>query len=75
MGTTQTLVQEIDAFLVLTGMKDSAFGHCTANDGKFVDRLRGGGKVTLETAERVREFIRSYPKTQQAKKKRSQAAA
>ena len=31
------------------------------NDGKFVPRLRFGGRVTTATVERVREFIGHYP--------------
>jgi hypothetical protein len=76
MTTRQILVDEIFAFLAATGMAPGTFGHKTANDGKFVDRLRNGGSMTLETAERVRLFIRenSEPTSHAGKRKRSRAA-
>jgi len=38
-------------------MAESTFGRRAVNDGKFVARLRFGGRVTTHTAERVRLFI------------------
>jgi hypothetical protein len=60
MSEAQSFLVEIEKFLVRTGMTPAAFGKRTANDGKFVDRLRRGGQVTLGTAERIREFIAGY---------------
>lgn len=57
MSAKQSLLREIETFLRTTGMKESAFGHKTNKDGKLLDRLREGGTVTLETAERIRKFI------------------
>src|SRR5205814_6475817 len=36
---------------------ESTFGRRAVNDGKLVNRLRFGRRVTLETAGRVRDFI------------------
>ncbi len=38
-------------------MAESTFGRRAVNDGKFVTRLRHGGRVTTSTIERVRAFI------------------
>ena len=42
-------------------MAETTFGRHAVNDGKFVSRLRGGGKVTPETAARVRSFMQKTP--------------
>jgi len=58
--STRDLLAEIDAFQVAhPEVKDSAIGHAV-NDGKFVGRLRGGGRVFPETAERVRAWMAAY---------------
>lgn len=57
MTEAQSFLADIENFLVRTGMTPAAFGKRTANDGKFVDRLRRGGTVTLSTAERIRKWI------------------
>ena len=38
-------------------MAESTFGRLAVNDGKLVSRLRFGGRVTIETVERVRSFM------------------
>src|SRR5262245_49658003 len=38
-------------------MAESTFGRRAVNDGKLVSRLRIGGRVTMETVERVRTFM------------------
>src|SRR5258708_8009804 len=38
-------------------MAESTFGRRGVNDGKLVSRLRIGGRVTMETVERVRTFM------------------
>jgi hypothetical protein len=42
-------------------MAETTFGRLAVNDGKFVSRLRSGGRVTPETAARVRSFIQQAP--------------
>jgi len=51
------LLQEIASFCRSAGMAESTFGRRAVNDGKFVARLRFGGRVTTQTVERVRIFI------------------
>jgi len=63
MNAQQTLLAEIENFLSVSGMAPGTFGHATVNDGKFVGRLRRGGSVTLETAERIRSYIATHSKS------------
>ena len=61
MDEAQTLIAEIEDFCRRGGWAESTFGRLAVNDGKFVSRIRGGGRVTTRTMERVRTFIRDQP--------------
>jgi hypothetical protein len=56
--TADAILEEIFAYCRREGMAESTFGRRAVNDGKFVSRLRYGGKVNEATVERVRDFIR-----------------
>ncbi len=43
------------------GLAESTFGRLAVNDGKFVSRLRDGGRVRHKTALRVQAFLSSPP--------------
>jgi hypothetical protein len=58
----ERLLQEIAAYCRGVRLAESTFGRMAVNDGKFVNRLRSGGRVTTETVERVRSFIQANPK-------------
>lgn len=60
MTGTQQLIQEIEALSEKTGIAASTLCRKAVNDGKLIERLRRGGQVTLETADEVRRFLRSY---------------
>ena len=53
----QSLLKQVSDFCRQTGMAESTFGRRAVNDGKFVNRLRMGGRITLETVERVTNFM------------------
>lgn len=55
-----SLLGEIEAFCRQSGMAESTFGRQAVNDGKLCARLRDGKNVTLDTAERIRSFIRTH---------------
>jgi SAM-dependent methyltransferase len=55
------LLQEIDDYCRRARMAETTFGRRAVNDGKFTSRLRYGGRVTLETVQRVQEFIAAHP--------------
>ncbi|HTI66589.1 MAG TPA: hypothetical protein VL460_03460, partial [Caulobacteraceae bacterium] len=52
------ILEEIFAYCRRERMAESTFGRRAVNDGKFVNRLRYGGRVNEATVERVRLFIR-----------------
>src|SRR5437667_5471821 len=54
----EALLREIAGYCRRIGMAESTFGRRAVNDGKLVSRLRFGGRITTETTERVRSFIR-----------------
>ena len=56
---TMGLVREIDVFLAESDMAESTFGRKAVNDGKFVNRIRQGGDVSIRIAEKVRLYIAS----------------
>ncbi len=51
------LLDEITSYCRKNGVAESTFGRLAVNDGKFVNRLREGGRITTTTFERVRSFI------------------
>jgi SAM-dependent methyltransferase len=59
----EKLLLEIANFCRRVGMAESTFGRRAVNDGKFVTRLRFGGRVTTHTVERVRGFMSRLPAT------------
>jgi hypothetical protein len=77
MNQKQTFLAEIEAFLVLSRMSASTFGHKVANDGKFVAEVRQGRSVRLDMADRVRRFIAEYERERHsgAGERRRQCAA
>jgi hypothetical protein len=61
MDTKAALLTEIEAYLARTGMTAGTFGRRAVNDGKFLRRIRGGGGITTETADRVKRFMADNP--------------
>src|SRR5688500_4528269 len=55
------LLKEITDYCRRAGMAESTFGKLAVNDGKFVSRLRDGGRITGPTLDRVRGYIGSNP--------------
>ncbi len=58
--TAEQLLNEIADYCRRVGMAESTFGRRAVNDGKLVSRLRIGGRVTMETVERVRNFMTDH---------------
>lgn len=57
-ASTAQLLAEIAEFCRRAGMAESTFGRKVVNDGKLVARLRFGGRVTTDTVERVRRYMK-----------------
>ena len=45
------LLQEVTSYCRRAGLAETTFGRLAVNDGKFINRLRGGGRATPETLE------------------------
>src|SRR5882672_11653518 len=58
--TAEQLLNEIADYCRRVGMAESTFGRRAVNDGKLVSRLKIGGRVTMETVERVRSFMADH---------------
>jgi hypothetical protein len=56
-GHNDALLAEIVTFCQRAGMAETTFGRRAVNDGKFVPRLRFGGRVTTQTVDRVHAFM------------------
>jgi hypothetical protein len=69
-----SLLREISDYCRGAEMAESTFGRLAVNDGKFVGRLREGGAVTPQTAERVRSYIARAAKTLPAEARTASAA-
>ena len=63
MLTGPTLLAEIERFLRSGVCSESYFGFLCVGDSKLVARLRAGGTVTLEKAERIIAFIKKAEAT------------
>jgi len=57
---TEALVAEISAYCREAKLAETTFGRLSVNDGKLVNRLKNGSRVTLETIEKVRSFIANH---------------
>ncbi|MCR4331368.1 MAG: hypothetical protein NUV34_01475 [Sulfuricaulis sp.] len=55
------LIGEITDYCRKAGIAESTFGRIVVNDGKFVNRLRDGGRITTITLDRVRSFLSAQP--------------
>ena len=61
---SEVLLRDIAEYCRRAGMAESTFGRLAVNDGKLVSRLRLGGRVTTDTADRVHAFITREPQPQ-----------
>jgi len=57
MDDTEVLLEQIEHACRRMKMAQSTFGRLAVNDGKLVARLQQGGRVTVQTVERVHRFI------------------
>jgi hypothetical protein len=59
---SEKLVADVDAFLkrIDSEMTETTFGRLAVNDGKFVPRLRAGGRMWPETEQKVRDFMADF---------------
>ena len=55
------ILHDISEYCRRAGMAESTFGRRAVNDGKLVGRVRDGGRMTIETLERIRRYIADNP--------------
>ena len=60
MNADREIIELIETFCSHHGMAESTFGFRAINDGKFVRRLRNGGRVTTATLAKVRAYIDNH---------------
>lgn len=72
--STSPFLDEIEAFLLESGMGASYFGRIAAGNSELVERLRSGGRVWPETEQKVRAFIVSRRRARPAPEKTEAAA-
>ena len=78
MTTQETLLAEIEAFLIERGMRATNFGIAAMNDRAFVFRLRSGKTLYSTTIDKVRAYMqreRARPLAQKRRRAESSAAA
>lgn len=61
MTEKETLLREIEMFLVATGMSATAFGHRAMNDRHFVHQLRGNRHCWPKTVKKARDWMDAHP--------------
>lgn len=69
MDAIEKLIADIEAYCAKHGMAETTFGRLSVNDGKLVERLRGGKSITLKTLDTINSFLaapRPTPAPQEA---------
>lgn len=61
MITSAEFLEEVGTYCREAGLAESTFGRLAVNDGKFVSRIRDGGRITENTLCRVRDFMADNP--------------
>ena len=51
------ILNQISRFCRQSDMAESTFGRRAVNDGKLVQRLREGKRITLDTLDRIEAYI------------------
>lgn len=75
MTSREKLLQEIEAFLVRTGMTQTSFGRDSIRDPAIVADIRKGKNPRLDTADKLRAFMASWEPEPNPKRAAQQVAA
>ncbi len=75
MSSVEKLLSDIEAFLKKNDLSVSKFGTMAVNDHRFVPRLRDGGGLMLETADKIRDFMANYKPPKKTKVSNLQQSA
>jgi hypothetical protein len=55
------ILDEITGYCRTAGLAETTFGRLAVNDGKLVGRIRDGGRISVKTLDRIRNFIGENP--------------
>ncbi len=55
------ILDEISRYCRSAGVAESTFGRLAVNDGKLVGRIRDGGRISVDTWNRIRAFMADNP--------------
>jgi hypothetical protein len=77
MDAREELLAEIEAFIARVGMTETRFGELTKRDPSLILKIRRGRSVSIDTAKKLRDFMRDYrpPKSPMRTPRRSAAAS
>lgn len=64
------LLEDVEAYLARHGMSATAFGVAVTSDRHLVHRLRRGVPVSIDTADRIRQYMHAHPVPVQAPRRR-----
>lgn len=71
MSTISSLLKEIAAFCKEFRIGESTFGRRAMSDGKFVDRIKAGGGLTVANLDRLRDYMATERAAQRAAGKKA----
>jgi plasmid maintenance system antidote protein VapI len=60
MRSEDVILHEIQTFIERLGMSETRFGRLSVGDPTVIKRLRNRKSITLETADRIRDFMRQH---------------
>ena len=71
----QAFVDEVEAFLAVTGIKSSELGYAATGNPSFVNRLRRGTSPRLTTVDQVRSWMLENSSTEEHRAIRDECAS
>jgi len=64
------LLEDVEAYLERHGISATAFGVAVTSDRHLVHRLRRGSPVSIDTADRIRQYMHNHPLPAQTPRRR-----
>lgn len=75
MDLKAELLTEADTYCSTAKISRARLATIVANDGKFFDRIEGGGGLTIKMYERFKRFFREHPAADRPSAQKGAAAA
>lgn len=75
MDLKSELLTEADAYCETAKISRARLATLVANDGKFFDRIEGGGGLTIKMFERFKKFFEEHPAADRASAQKTGSAA